>query len=115
MNRIEAGKMVAEALEQRRKFGKHFTVSDMPPEFLDALVIEFDGMGVDLARALDAAQKGDKARQEAGGMEMEIKELREQLTKANRQLGAAKSRETKLRNEVAELKLAVDLAGKKAE
>lgn len=111
MNRIEATKIVDEALEQRRKFGKHYGVQDMPREFMDALLIEVDALKAEAAMANDAAAKGDKARQEAAALEEGIKELREQLTLANRQLGAAKSRETQLRKEVAALQKDLNKAG----
>lgn len=86
MNLDEARTMVETALEQRRKFGKHFTVEDMPPEFLDALVLVH-------------AQPSPKTLE----TEQELAAVKEQLTLANRQLGAAKSRETKLRKELASM------------
>jgi hypothetical protein len=80
----EARKMVEEALDQRRKFGKHFTVTDMPPEFLDALVIEFGRLQQEAVQA-----------ERLAALETDNKALREQLTLANRQLGAAKARAKK--------------------
>jgi hypothetical protein len=86
----EAQKMVAEALEQRRKFGKHFTISDMPPEFLDALV---------MVHAAPNAREADLAKQVVDQKAYGDAE-HEKLILANRQLGAAKSRETLLRKEL---------------
>jgi hypothetical protein len=82
--------MVSEALEQRRKFGKMFTVDDMPPEFLDALVI------------VHSAPRENEMRlttELAAVMAAE----HEKLVLANRQLGAAAARETKLRKQLASL------------
>lgn len=45
-----------------------------------------DSLTAQLAMANDAAAKGEQARLQAGGMEMEIKELRERLAQANRVL-----------------------------
>lgn len=103
MNRIEAGKMVAEALEQRRKFGKHFGVRDMPPEFLDALVIEVERLQALAGRAEDPEQ-GLKALQETcAALEAQLKEQHDEIVLLKRQLGAAKSRETQLRKQLAEV------------
>lgn len=43
-----------------------------------------------LLYAEDAASKGDLARQQAGGMELEIKELRERLDAAEKELEQTK-------------------------
>lgn len=88
MNYDQAKKMVDDAIEQRRRFGKHFGVSDVPPEFMDALVL------------VSAAQV---TRTEFDSMGRELDSMKEQLVLANRQLGAAKSRETQLRKKLAEL------------
>ncbi|HHX6238424.1 TPA: hypothetical protein ACXJL4_002729 [Pseudomonas aeruginosa] len=42
---------------------------------------DYDALAAKLAMAEDAAAKGDAARQQCGGMEMEIQELREQAAK----------------------------------
>jgi hypothetical protein len=84
----EARVMVEEALEQRRKFGKHFTVRDMPPEFLDSLVMVFD----DLEKLVTVAA--------ATRTEVEKKQ-HDEIVLLKRQLGAAKSRETQLRQQLA--------------
>lgn len=76
----QARKMVEEALRERKRFGKHFGVEDMPPEFLDALVIVFDAPS-------DTVVK----------LEAELKAKHDEIVLLNRQLGAAKARETKLR------------------
>ncbi len=43
------------------------------------LASDYDALAAKLAMAEDAAAKGDAARQQCGGMEMEIKELRAEL------------------------------------
>ena len=78
--------MVEEALRERKRFGKHFGVEDMPPEFLDALVIVFDAPSDDAVK-----------------MSKELKEKHDEVVLLNRQLGAAKARETKLRADILEL------------
>lgn len=51
------------------------------PRQLIALVLgsDYDALAAKLAMAEDAAAKGDAARQQCGGMEMEIEELRAEL------------------------------------
>ncbi|HBO9768484.1 TPA: hypothetical protein ACMFP1_002865 [Pseudomonas aeruginosa] len=51
------------------------------PRQLIALVLgsDYDALAAKLAMAEDAAEKGDAARQQCGGMEMEIEELRAEL------------------------------------
>ncbi|UWU64934.1 hypothetical protein [Pseudomonas aeruginosa] len=55
------------------------------PEFHDSgeyvATSDYDALAAKLAMAEDAAAKGDAARQQCGGMEMEIQELREQAAK----------------------------------
>jgi len=106
MNTAEAMKMVEDALEQRRKFGKHFGVRDMPPEFLDALVMEFDRL-----KALVLAAEG------ATKDEYEALQLEQhgEIVLLKRQLGAAKSRETQLRKQLAKAVEAGLPAGNSAE
>ncbi|MEN1314660.1 hypothetical protein AAIG91_34035, partial [Pseudomonas aeruginosa] len=43
------------------------------------LASDYDALAAKLAMAEDAAAKGDAARQQCGGMEMEIEELRAEL------------------------------------
>ncbi|EPL8064052.1 TPA: hypothetical protein ACXNR8_005883 [Pseudomonas aeruginosa] len=45
------------------------------------LASDYDALAAKLAMAEDAAAKGDAARQQCGGMEMEIQELRENAAK----------------------------------
>ncbi|OGT59961.1 MAG: hypothetical protein A3E01_07725 [Gammaproteobacteria bacterium RIFCSPHIGHO2_12_FULL_63_22] len=92
MNAVEATAMVETALEQRRKFGKHFGVRDMPPEFLDALVMEFDR----LTAAATITADGEIAKVN----ELAVKQ-HDEIVLLKRQLGAAKSRETGLRKQLA--------------
>lgn len=109
MNLAEAQSMVTEALEQRRKFGKHFTVADMPPEFLDALVMEVDRLKNEAAQA--RVYGDDKLN------ELSVKQ-HDEIVLLKRQLGAAKSRETQLRKQLAHLADATQatiLAGNSAE
>jgi hypothetical protein len=94
MNLEQASSMVNEALEQRRKFGKHFTVSDMPPEFLDALVIEVDRLRE--AAKITAEGEIDKLNKRAV-------EQHDEIVLLKRQLGAAKARETQLRKQLAKV------------
>jgi hypothetical protein len=82
----EAQKMVDTALQQRKQFGKMFTVEDMPPEFLDALVM-VNGVPSEALQKLQAEYDAEH----------------EKLVLANRQLGAAAARETKLRKQLAEV------------
>ncbi|WP_139348183.1 hypothetical protein [Pseudomonas aeruginosa] len=53
------------------------------PEFHDSgeyvATSDYDALAAKLAMAEDAAEKGDAARQQCGGMEMEIEELRAEL------------------------------------
>ena len=104
----QARKMVEEALRERKRFGKHFGVEDMPPEFLDALVMVFDEQ-VDLeqlARRImgkDAYDNSPAAAHPAELLEQAFLELKDNVTLLNRQLGAAKARETKLRADILEL------------
>ncbi|MGK0129662.1 hypothetical protein ACR2RM_22420 [Pseudomonas aeruginosa] len=53
------------------------------PEFHDSgeyvATSDYDALSAKLAMAEDAAEKGDAARQQCGGMEMEIEELRAEL------------------------------------
>ncbi|HHX7003930.1 TPA: hypothetical protein ACVGNP_000967 [Pseudomonas aeruginosa] len=53
------------------------------PEFHDSgeyvTTSDYDALAAKLAMAEDAAEKGDAARQQCGGMEMEIEELRAEL------------------------------------
>ncbi len=53
------------------------------PRQLIALVLgsDYDALAAKLAMVEDAAAKGDAARQQCGGMEMEIQELRENAAK----------------------------------
>jgi hypothetical protein len=92
MDNDTARTIVDLAIEERKRWGKHFGVADLPPEFLDAVVVHVNHLKAQAQAAHEAAGK-------AG----EVEALREQLTLANRQLGASKARETKLRNELAEL------------
>ncbi|HGM7903205.1 TPA: hypothetical protein ACKP91_002343 [Pseudomonas aeruginosa] len=47
---------------------------------------DYDALAAKLAMAEDAAAKGDAARHAAGGMEMEIQELREKVTELRKEL-----------------------------
>ncbi|HCK7348225.1 TPA: hypothetical protein N0X40_004871, partial [Pseudomonas aeruginosa] len=47
---------------------------------------DYDALAAKLAMAEDAAAKGDAARQQCGGMEMEIQELREKVTELQKEL-----------------------------
>ena len=80
----EARALVAAAIEQRNKWGKHFGNKDLHPEFLDALVELDETEGAEVAVMREA--------------------LAEERTLANRQLGAAKARETRMKNQIAALK-----------
>ena len=55
----------------------------VPRTDFDSLAAELAACREQLAFANDAAAKGDLARQTAGGMEMEIQELRARLGEAN--------------------------------
>lgn len=100
MTQDEARMMVAEAVDLRKRWGKHSSIADLPPEFLDAVVIEVERLKGAAAAAIEASTAASV-----------IEAQREQLVLANRQLGAAKARETKLRNELAEMQKELNRAG----
>lgn len=59
------------------------------PEFHDSgeyvATSDYDALSAKLAMAEDAAEKGDAARQQCGGMEMEIQELKAKLAELEKQ------------------------------
>lgn len=92
MNLEQATHMVEYAIEQRKKWGKNYTHGDLDPVFLDALVVveeERKTNNLDVSAALKAAE--------------DAKLQHDQIVLLNRQLGAAKSRETSLRQKLAAL------------
>jgi hypothetical protein len=76
----QAKEIVANALQQRKQWGKNFTHRDLDPMFLDALMVISEGDTQLAAAEAEIAHK--------------------QIVLLNRQLGAARSRETRLRKQL---------------
>lgn len=72
VHRYSVVKMLSEA-------GNKISYDPHGPEVVMAK--DYDALAAKLAMAEDAAAKGDAARQQCGGMEMEIQELRENAAK----------------------------------
>lgn len=70
VHRFSVVKMLSEA-------GNKISYDPHGPEIVMAK--DYDALAAKLAMAEDAAAKGDAARQQCGGMEMEIEELRAEL------------------------------------
>ncbi|MDS9771973.1 hypothetical protein RMG93_33880, partial [Pseudomonas aeruginosa] len=68
------------------------------PEFHDSgeyvATSDYDALAAKLAMAEDAAEKGDAARQQCGGMEMEIEELRAELAELRARVVVVPERDT---------------------
>ncbi|HBO3684412.1 TPA: hypothetical protein L4T35_004413 [Pseudomonas aeruginosa] len=77
VHRYSAVKMLSEA-------GNKISYDPHGPEVVMAK--DYDALSAKLAMAEDAASKGDAARQQCGGMEMEIEELRENVAKLKKEL-----------------------------
>lgn len=78
--------LVLSAIGMRKQWGKQYSNADLPVEFLDALVKYYDSV-VANAVDIDAMKK----------LVDERDAQHEQIVLLNRQLGAAKARETLLR------------------
>ena len=78
-----AQEVIAKLVELRLKWGNSFQLKDHP-----------DGPHAIMDAVVTFAKQG----------QLEDEELRAALTKSNRQLGASKTRETKLKQQVAKLK-----------
>ncbi|TRL94316.1 hypothetical protein FNL65_32255 [Pseudomonas aeruginosa] len=77
VHRYSVVKMLSEA-------GNKISYDPHGPEVVMAK--DYDALAAKLAMAEDAAAKGDAARHAAGGMEMEIQELREKVTELRKEL-----------------------------
>lgn len=70
----DARTIILAAVNERKQWGKHATVRDLPPEFIDALVVYVEGVD---SEKIAAKASADQAKAQA---------------KANRQAAAAKAR-----------------------